>query len=219
MKFILKRERFITLILIFFYSIGAIGFMIPSLSSIFFQLTPLALLTTFLLLLLFHENRYHYKTILMFILIYLIGFLIEVVGVKTGIIFGSYQYGSGLGLKIWETPLIIGINWLLLTYTTHSIVNSWKIVPIVRILAGSSMMLIYDLILEQAAPYMNMWSFSNFDVPFKNYMVWFLLSFLFHTLLTLCKIDTKNKIASKIFIIQLLFFVILTIYFKISNSC
>lgn len=216
MEFLMKQESLITRMLILFYIIGAIGFMIPAFSSVFYQLTPLALLTTFLFVLLYHEKRFNTKTVLVFIFIYIIGLLIEIIGVKTGVIFGSYQYGSGLGIKLWETPLIIGINWLLLTYTTHSIVNKWKIASIFRIFAASSMMLIYDLILEQAAPFMDMWSFSDLEVPLKNYIVWFLLAFFFHTLFTLFKIDTTNKMASKIFIMQLVFFAVLTVYFKIA---
>jgi putative membrane protein len=215
MEFLIKRKPLITRLLILFYTIGAIGFMTPCLSSMFFQLTPIALLTTFFLMLLYHENRYNLKTIFLFVFIYLFGFIIEIIGVKTGVIFGSYSYGSGLGLKLWETPLIIGVNWLLLTYTTHSLVSKWNIVPFLRITLASGMMLIYDLILEQAAPFMDMWSFSNLEVPIQNYIIWFLLSFLFHTLLTLFKIDTRNKMASKIFIIQLLFFTVLMVYFKI----
>lgn len=215
MEFLMKRERLISWVLVLFYIIGAIGFMIPTMSKIFFHLTPLALLTTFLFVLLYHEKRYNRKTILLFVFIYLIGLLIEIIGVKTGIIFGSYRYGSGLGIKIWDTPLIIGINWLLLTYTTHSLVSKWQTPTLVRITLGSGMMLIYDIILEQAAPYLDMWSFSNLEVPIKNYIVWFVLAFFFHSLLTLFKIDTRNNMAPKLFIIQLVFFILLTIYFKL----
>lgn len=211
----MKRERLISWILVLFYVIGAIGFMIPSMSVMFFQLTPLALLTTFLFVLLYHEKPYNSKTILLFVFIYLSGLLIEIIGVKTGVIFGSYRYGSGLGIKVWDTPLIIGINWLLLTYTTHSLVSKWKISQFLKITLASGMMLIYDIILEQAAPFMEMWSFSNLEVPMKNYIVWFLLAFLFNTLLTLFKIDTRNKMAPKLFIMQLVFFTVLTVYFKI----
>lgn len=215
LEFLIKRRRLITIILILFYIIGAIGFMIPSSSETFFQLTPLALLTTFLFLLLYHEPRYDLKTIIIFFVIYTLGFLVEIIGVNSGLIFGSYVYGSGLGYKIWETPLIIGINWLFLTYVTHSLLKKWKISPLVRILLGSSMMLSYDIILEQVAPYLKMWSFADFEVPLQNYIVWYLLAFFFHTLLILFKIDTANKIASKLFIMQLVFFIVLTIYFKI----
>lgn len=215
MEFLMKRERLISWILVLFYVIGAIGFMIPTISTIFFQLTPLALLTTFLFVLLYHEKPYNSKTIVLFFIIYFIGYLIEIIGVKTGVIFGSYRYGSGLGIKVWDTPLIIGINWLLLTYTTHSFVSKWQISPFLRILLASVLMLIYDIILEQVAPFMDMWSFINLEVPIKNYIVWFLLAFLFNTLLTLFKIDTRNKMASKLFILQLVFFTVLTVYFKI----
>ena len=38
-------------------------------------------------------------------MIVLIGFVIEVIGVKTGYVFGSYSYGDSLGFKILEVPV------------------------------------------------------------------------------------------------------------------
>src|SRR6056297_2721763 len=43
----------------------------------------------------------------------LIGTVAEAIGVQTGIIFGEYIYGSVLGPKIFDTPLMVGVMWAL----------------------------------------------------------------------------------------------------------
>ena len=79
---------------------------------LFLKLIPLALLLSFIGLIVFHASKPDVKTIVVFAGIYFIGFLIEALGVNTGKIFGEYVYGKSLGFKISETPVIIGINWL-----------------------------------------------------------------------------------------------------------
>ena len=40
--------------------------------------------------------------------------LTEAIGVNTGLLFGTYEYGANLGFKIFGVPLIIGVNWTVL---------------------------------------------------------------------------------------------------------
>ena len=78
-------------------------------------------------------------------------------------------------------------------------------------------MVIYDLILEQAAPLLNMWSWEGGKIPMQNYISWYLLAFLFHLLLQKTKISFSNKLAGPVFVIQFLFFVVLVLYFLFST--
>ena len=41
--------------------------------------------------------------------------LAEILVVSYGIIFGNYKYGEILGYKVLGVPLIIGINWCILS--------------------------------------------------------------------------------------------------------
>ena len=148
--------------------------------------------------------------------IFLIGLIIEIIGVETKIIFGHYDYGRGLGLKIFHTPLLIGLNWLFLVYTTSSILESYKINDIFKIFLGASMMLIYDLVLEQVAPTMEMWTWKNDIVPIENYIVWFVLALFFHSLIKIFKVKTQNKLSFMVLVCQFLFFVVLFGIFKLT---
>jgi putative membrane protein len=210
---ILKDPQEIRRFLVWFYIIGIAGMVIPATSALFMKLTPLALLMNFGLLLTHHKTKFSVITILIFSLILLSGFFIEIIGVQTGIIFGEYVYGKGLGWKLWDTPLIIGLNWLLLVYTTATITQKIKIHNIIRIALGAGMMLVYDLIMEQVAPRMDMWSWKNGIIPIENYIAWFVIASLFHALIQFSGIKIKNKLSETVLIAQFVFFVILFILF------
>lgn len=205
----LKQEREIIRFLITFYSVGVAGIALPFSSKLFVALTPLALLMSFGLMLLHHRAAYNTKTILVFGLIFALGLTAEIIGVQTGVIFGDYFYGKNLGYKIFDTPLLIGINWLLLIYLSASIVEKLRISAFLKIILSSCIMIGYDLILEQIAPKMDMWSWRDDIIPIQNYTTWFVLSLVFHSALKIFNIKTDNPIARTLLLSQFFFFVVL----------
>lgn len=204
-----NNVKYIRIFFVIFYLVGIAGISFPASSSLFLKLVPLALLLSFAALLLLHPYSFEPKTILVFGAIYLGGFIVEAVGVNTGLIFGHYQYGESLGPKIFQTPLMIGINWLLLVYLTSSLLETSDFRPAVKIVFASGMMLIYDLVLEQMAPVMDMWSWAGNQVPLQNYLAWFSLAVIFHVLIKTAGINTKNPLAWVILSCQFFFFLIL----------
>ena len=196
--------------LFIFYAVGITGFAIPVLQPLFKIITPLALLLGVYLLAVFHEK---YSTISLFIfaLVFVLGFTVEIIGVNTGAIFGSYSYGETLGPKIFNTPLMIGVNWLFLIYTISSVTEPLKIPAIPKILLSSAMMVVYDIVMELVAPLMDMWSWEGDVIPLKNYIAWFAISAFFFSLLKIFKINTRNPIAWVLLLCQFLFFCFLLI--------
>ncbi|WP_297097277.1 carotenoid biosynthesis protein [uncultured Draconibacterium sp.] len=197
--------RYFVLFLIIFYAVGFAGLSIPATHSFFVHLTPFALLLSSFIVALFH-SKFSAKTILVFVFIYAASFIVELIGVNTGAIFGSYNYGHGLGIKLFNTPLIIGLNWLLLVYVSNSVMERTNWNPIFKVLGASFLLLAYDVLLEQVAPNLSMWKFNESAVPVQNYVAWFLLALLFSVVIKLLKINTKNRIAPVVFGIQALFF-------------
>ena len=102
-NYISNREPKIKGFFITLYIVGIIGTAIPFTREIFVFLTPFILVVSFFILIAFHTD-YSTKTLLFFFIVYLTSFLIEVAGVNTGIIFGNYSYGKGLGIKILNAP-------------------------------------------------------------------------------------------------------------------
>lgn len=197
--------------ILIFYTIGILGFILPWTHAFFITITPYALLLSTYLLLLYHEN-YSRKDIVVFSAIAFLGFFIEVAGVNTGVIFGQYVYGNALGLKLFNTPLLIALNWFFLAYTAFAISTKISKNGTLQLLIAPSLMLIYDSVLEQLAPIMDMWSWQYAVVPLRNYVAWWVLGFLFVGLIKLVKIETKNPLAILLFMSQLLFLVVIYIF-------
>lgn len=211
-----KTAKYATYFLILFYSVGILGFTIPFTRNFFSTLTPFALLLSAAFIILFHKFRFSTKTLVVFGLIFAISFFAEAIGVKTGLLFGEYVYGKGLGPKILETPLMIGLNWLMLVYCTKVITDQLFQRESIKLIAGPLMMVGYDLVMEQAAPSLDMWSWNGGTIPLQNYLAWFGFAFLFHLLIRKSKVSFTNALAAPVFIIQFVFFVILVAFFRLS---
>lgn len=210
----LKLEKVRGFIIIL-YTVGVIGSAFAITHDFFIVLTPVVLLLSFAMLLNFHTPVLDSKTSVVFITIFLISFLAEVAGVKTGQIFGTYSYGRGLGLKLFDTPLLIGLNWVLLVYCTAVILEKVPVGSIGRIAGASLLMVLYDLVMEQVAPRMDMWTFNGGFAPLRNYISWFILAFFFHSILRMTGIRLTNRLAPMIFYCQGAFFIILFIFYKL----
>lgn len=206
---LLRTPTKATLILILFYSVGILGMTLSVTRPLFIQLIPFALLLSAFILVINHKSGFTTADLRVYFLIFLAGFLLEMLGIHTGIIFGDYTYGSGLGFKIAETPLLIGLNWLMLVYATASFFQAMKWEAIGVILGGATLMVLYDSVMEQIAPGMDMWSWSGNIIPLKNYLTWWLVAAAMHTLLVASRIRITNPMALPVVAIQFLFFIIL----------
>src|SRR6187402_1961516 len=92
--------------IILMYAVGLIGITTNyELGKLFIlSLTPLNLIVNIAMLLYFHKD-WNRNFIISAIVIAIAGFAIEVIGVKTGAVFGNYFYGKSLGFKILEVPV------------------------------------------------------------------------------------------------------------------
>ncbi len=187
---------------VIFYLVGIAGMLLPFSFPLFVKLIPVALLLSSVALAFYHKS-FDSKSFAVFILIYLTGFFVEVAGVNSGLIFGEYTYGESLGIKVFNTPLIIGLNWLLLVYITSSVLENTKLLIPLKVLLGASIMLFYDMIIEQIAPKLDMWNWQNNRIPANNYVAWFFIAAVFHSAIRVFKIKTTNKLAPVILLCQM----------------
>lgn len=200
--------------LIIYYSVGVVGLSLPVTHDLFAALLPFSLLLSLALLFHFHHPWKPSHSIL-FIVIALLGYLAEVVGVQTGLIFGSYQYHQVLGVALLDTPLMIGLNWLMLIYCVFMMVRQNLRLPVLpAILTGASLMVVYDVVMEPVAVYIGMWSWRDNIIPWQNYLAWFLISAFLLALLFLFRIQARNKVAGWLFVIQFSFFLALNIIIR-----
>ncbi len=205
------RVRFSIFVLIVFYTIGLIGILIP-IHPDFVFLTPYNLLLS-LAVIIWGHSSWKLSTILVFLTCFLVGFGIEVVGVNTGLIFGEYAYGPVLGLKLWDTPLMIGINWLLLIYGAGVTINRfmgdyhWAI----RAILAAGIMVILDLLIEPVAIAYDFWTWESESVPFQNYFAWFLIALFLQLIFMRGLANATNKVGIVLLVLQFIFFGIINL--------
>lgn len=192
------------------YAVGVLGFLLPGFKPLFMKLTPYNILGSFMVAWIFYR-KWELSHVVCLLAIGVMGFFLEMLGVQTGLLFGSYHYGSTLGMGWQGIPYLIGVNWAALVFFTSSITALRFKSTIVKSLAGASLMTIYDFFMEPVAMAYDFWQWKNGIIPLQNYIAWFVIAFLFHFLLNSISKPAKNRIASSIFGIQGLFFLILYI--------
>ncbi len=195
--------------LIIVYTVGILG-ILRNVNESFIYLTPINLLFSVFVVLALHypKNRNFWLFVL---LAYTIGLGIEVIGVNTGQPFGSYAYSDVLGPKVWSTPLIIGANWLMLTYCIGNAVQqffprrSW----IMKATIGALLMVLLDFLIEPVAIKYGFWSWSSETIPAANYLTWMVVAFVIMTLFYQLLPRSDNKVALVLLFLQFGFFLIL----------
>jgi putative membrane protein len=173
----LKAFAILWIVLVHFFGIIGVYF----LPDWFLPATPLIILVSAGLVILRYE-KFRQSRFVAFAVIVVMAFLVEVYGVKTGNLFGTYSYGENLGWKLFGVPLIIGVNWAVLLMvaqqlTTHYIVVNNRFFSAITV---GILMTSFDLLLEVLAPILDFWSFIHMNYPpLQNFIAWFCVSFCF----------------------------------------
>lgn len=202
------------LLAFFIYVMGTLSLLHSATRSEALHMTPVALLLTTGLLLLFASTPYTVRMVTVFTAITVIGFLAELIGVQTGWIFGHYEYTGNFGIRWWDTPPLIGVNWLFLSYAWAAVTGNTAHAPTYRLFYASLGMLAYDLLLEQAAPLMQLWYWQGNRIPWTNYIAWFLLALFFQWLIHHNRIITRNRIALPLLLLQILMFICVILFLR-----
>jgi bisanhydrobacterioruberin hydratase len=197
-------------VFIIYYIVGLIGLGVPYSRELFITLMPFSLSLSMILLLL-HHKIWTYRHVFVIVIIAILGYLIEVAGVLTGEVFGEYAYGKALGLKLYDTPLMIGVNWIMLIYCVHTLHENLKWPWWIKVLSGSLIMVVYDIIMEPVAVRLDMWSWGGGNIPTQNYIAWFIISLVFLTIMHLARMKTRNQVAAWLLGVQTAFFLVLNV--------
>ena len=191
----------------FFNMFGSILLFIDPLRQSVLNLTPIHLFVMFALFL-WANSYFSIKLIKAIIVIYLIGVLAEVLGVRYNMIFGNYYYGNSLGPQVLEVPLIIGFNWLTLSFATHGVSSYlFKNKTIITVFA-SILMVLTDYIIEPMAGALDFWYWVGGNIPIQNYVGWFFVSLIIHTILVKMNFKFNIKLCMALLLSQILFFTI-----------
>jgi uncharacterized membrane protein len=217
----IKYRKITFTVIILMYLAGTIGLLIPYTQPYFKLASAFNLWVSLILLLLFHED-FNKPFIFTAIFILFSGFFVEVLGVHTGMIFGKYYYGQTLGIKLFEVPLVIGANWLLLVYcsaiSVQSIFSKIKRQPfftsvLVQSLVSAGLMVLLDLLIEPVAIRLDFWHWQNEQIPTQNFQAWFWIAFILNYIFLKTKFLKFNSLAILLLILQFSFFISINIFY------
>lgn len=194
------------------FSVGVIGHIIPNFISLMIFLTPFTLLLTGSVTIYFSFQERNTKLIAWGIIVYILTFSLEVIGVKAGYIFGSYYYGDVLGFKLFDVPLIIGFNWVVIILGAIGIASRiHKSAFQIALLTGTFAVL-FDLMLEPVAIKLGYWKWQEGFIPLQNYYAWFAIAFFSSLFGSKLKLDLEDSLFTSYFLIQFIFFILLSIF-------
>lgn len=202
----LTKENISIGVLIILHTIGVIGLSSPW-QEYFLVLTPINLVVSGYFVLR-HGSK---KWAGLYVLIGILTYLVEALGIHTGFPFGDYMYGRSLGPQLFNVPLLIGLLWLLLLMGASFFVakitqNRWIHSAIV-----ATVMTLLDVAIEPVAIALDFWSWFGVHVPLSNYAGWFATALLLSLISKTDSTFGNNKVAGMFFIIQTVFFLCLNL--------
>jgi putative membrane protein len=200
-----RRNVVLISILILFYTVGSIGTQLVAYRGYFLSLSPYNLLLSFAVAVLAIETKTKAQLIF-FLISYILSMTAEWIGTSTGYLFGTYYYGKNLGATIFGVPLVIGLNWWILLVGASSISSYMRMKPLATALFGAVLMTLLDRVMEPVSIKSDFWHWKNEQIPFYNYVCWFILSFLLLLIQQRLIKPETNKVHAVLFVIIFLFF-------------
>ena len=208
---LLIPNNFISKISVFiiwlFHICGMIGISYGN-KEFFLAFTPINLLVSFVLLLI-NQKRLNGIELKSVFLIFIIGMASEILGVNYGLIFGDYAYLDNLGVKILGVPVLIGFNWIILTFITGSLSSLFLKNKYMSVLLGAIFLILLDLLMEPVAPLLGFWIFDLPTVPLQNYMGWFAVGIITHSIYQFTISEKEFTYSINLLIVNAIFFAFL----------
>jgi putative membrane protein len=221
----ITKIQIATAIAILFHFFGVIGILFWD-KNFFIGNTPLNLLLMLGLLWWTQENR-NFSFILFAAIAMFTGYVVEVIGVNTGMLFGNYYYGNVMGLKWKNVPLLIGANWWITIYCcgifVHTLLDKivhrlhhekGALVPKLKALSvivdGATLAVAFDWLMEPVAVKLGFWFWKgDGNIPLYNYVCWFIISAILLSFFHFSAFPKRNKFAIHLLLIQAMFFLLL----------
>lgn len=198
------KQLLLLTIIVIFHIVGLVGLQSES-RSFFLSLSPLNLLLSYTCLLLSY-NRLSQRVIYAMIVVGFIGFFAEFIGVHTHLLFGDYRYGNNLGSKLFGIPLLIAVNWVMLSFSALALVLTFRTTILVKASLSASLMTFLDVLIEPVAVKSDFWIWTSGEIPIYNYVCWWLLSFVLHYWLLKRNVVEQNSVGIGLYLTLVAFF-------------
>jgi putative membrane protein len=206
-----KKEVILIATILIFYTVGIIGMSIPAEREYFASLSYLNLLLSFALIILGRKTQ-TLRFLGFLVFCFIIGFVAELIGVHTGFLFGSYHYGENLGMKVFEVPLIIGLNWGILVVISASLFQRFQLPIFIKIVLATVLMVFLDFLMEPVANDLDFLYWKNDQIPLYNFVCWFAISLILQYFYGyIYKLAESNRVFNVLYFVMVIFFSLLNI--------
>jgi len=124
----------------------------------------------------------------------IVSYLLEEIGVRTGMVFGHYHYSDMLGARLGHVPVLIPLAWFMMIYPSWTVacallsgINT-RTIPGLTCLAAiaACVMTGWDAVMDPGMSAEGNWIWENggayFGVPRHNYFGWLLTTFIVYWL-------------------------------------
>ena len=112
-------------------------------------------------------------------------------------------------VKILGVPVLIGVNWIILTFITGSL-SSWVFKnKYISVLTGALLMIVLDLLIEPVAPLLGFWIFDSTIAPLQNYIGWFVIGIITQIIFQLKITEKEYTFSTHLLIVNAIFFAFL----------
>jgi bisanhydrobacterioruberin hydratase len=217
-KFSLKLDSLFYLIATYLFGVGFVinlyELIVGSDFVVMRLLTEAILFVNYFFLLFLLLKKYPQSKFLAWLLItFLITLALEIIGVRTGLVFGQYTYGSTLLVQLFNVPVVIGVAWVVIVLGAVQIAdkitdNLWLQLPLAGLLGLAT-----DIILEPVAIKLGYWSWAGGPVPLQNYLAWFIITVVFAGLYKLLRLEIDSPPARYFLVLQAMFLLSVNLIF------
>src|SRR5579875_1673150 len=131
------------------------------------------------------------RTALLLVLVTAVpGFAVEVLGVHTGVPFGSYAYSTALGSRLFGVPPVVGLAWTMLAWPAALAARRLVRGFAARVVVGAWALAVADLFLDPQLLAGGAWTWRSPaphlpgvpTVPLTNYLGWLAVGLLLSSL-------------------------------------
>ena len=114
------------------------------------------------------------------------GFLAEVVGVHTGVPFGTYRYTGGLGFTVAGVPVVIALAWVMMAWPAFCVAARVTSRRMARVVVAAVALASWDVFLDPQMVDAGHWRWRGpfahlpgiHDVPLTNFAGWLAVAML-----------------------------------------
>ncbi len=139
---------------------------------------------------------------------YVFTFFVEALGVATGAVFGAYAYGTGMKVQWLGVPLVIALNWTLLTLGVNELAARCVRSPLAVSALAGILIAGYDWFIEPVAIRLDYWHWATgYRIPVQNYIAWAAVAFVVSLPLNLLRIRFRHPLLPLYLGVQLTYFI------------